>query len=86
MIFFKGISLGSCTYLVAFMVDYVVELFRINSSGEKITFLGLKIVTSMRENSLNTTFSLTWKVLITYAVFMVVFMLIFSAFRKIKSR
>ena len=69
MNYYKAFDAGSSIYLVAFMIDYVAELFSINSSGIKTTALGLKIVTNMNEHSLNSTFSLTWRVLILYLVF-----------------
>ena len=67
------------------MIDYVVELFSISSSGTTNTALGLEIITKMNNNSLNTTFSLTWKVLILYLVFILLFMSIFYFFKKTDS-
>ena len=86
MNYYKAFNAGSSIYLVAFMIDYVAELFSINSSGIKTTALGLKIVTNMNEHSLNTTFSLTWRVLILYLVFISFFMSAFYFFKKIKTR
>lgn len=86
MNYYKALSTGSCVYLVIFMIDYVVELFSIDSSGTKITALGLKIITKMNNNSLNTTFSLTWKILILYLTFILLFMIIFYFLKKIKNR
>ena len=86
MNYYKAFDAGSSIYLVAFMIDYVAELFSINSSGIKTTALGLKIVINMNEHSLNTTFSLTWRVLILYLVFISFFMSAFYFFKKIKTR
>lgn len=86
MNYYKAFSTGSCIYLVIFMIDYVVELFSISSSGTTNTALGLEIITKMNNNPLNTTFSLTWKVLILYLVFILLFMSIFYFFKKTKNR
>ena len=86
MNYYKAFNAGSSIYLVAFMIDYIIELFSINSSGIKTTALGLKIVTTMNEHSLNTTFSLTWEVLISYLIFILFFMFAFYFFKKIKNR
>ena len=86
MNYYKAFDAGSSIYLVAFMIDYVAELFSINSFGIKTTVLGLKIVTNMNEHSLNTTFSLTWEVLISYLIFILFFMSAFYFFKKIKNR
>ena len=84
MNYYKAFDAGSSIYLVAFIIDYIIELFSINSSGIKITALGLKIITNMNEHSLNTTFSLTWRVLISYLIFILFFMSAFYFFKKIK--
>ena len=86
MNYYKAFNAGSSIYLVVFMIDYIIELFSINSSGIKTTALGLKIVTTMNEHSLNTTFSLTWEVLISYLIFILFFMFAFYFFKKIKNR
>ena len=86
MNYYKAFDAGSSIYLVAFMIDYIIELFSINSSGIKTTALGLKIITTMNEHSLNTTFSLTWGILISYLVFILFFMLAFYFLKKIKKQ
>lgn len=86
MNYYKVFDAGSSIYLAAFMIDYIIELFSINSSGIKTTALGLKIITNMNEHSLNTTFSLTLGILISYFVFILFFMSAFYFFKKIKTR
>ena len=86
MNYYKAFNAGSSIYLVVFMIDYIIELFSINSSVIKTTALGLKIITTMNEHSLNTTFSLTWGVLISYLIFILFFMSSFHFFKKIKTR
>lgn len=86
MNYYKAFNAGSSIYLVVFMIDYIIELFSINSSGIKTTALGLKIITTMNGHSLNTTFSLTWGILISYLVFILFFMSAFHFFKKIKTR
>ena len=86
MNYYKAFNLGSSIYLVVFMIDYIIELFSINSSGIKTTALGLKIIITMSEHSLNTTFSLTWEVLISYLIFILLFMFAFYFLKKIKKQ
>ena len=86
MNYYKAFNVGSSIYLVVFMIDYIIELFSINSSGIKTTALGLKIITTMNEHSLNTNFSLTWEVLISYLIFILFFMFAFYFLKKIKKQ
>lgn len=70
---FKKISLATVIYVVVFLIDYVIELFRITDSGTHVTIMGLRIVTEMTPEELFTTFSLTWQVLLTYIIFTIFF-------------
>lgn len=67
------------------MIDYIIKMFNINSYGIKITALGLKIITNIYEHSLNTNFSLTWRVLILYLFFILLFMSALYFLKKQKS-
>lgn len=75
---FKKISIATVIYVVVFLIDYVIELFRITESGTYVTVLGLRIVTEMTSEELFTTFSLTWQVLITYIIFTIFFIVVSS--------
>jgi hypothetical protein len=79
---FKKISLATVIYVVVFLIDYVIELFRITESGNHVTILGLRIVTEMTPEELFTTFSLTWQVLITYIIFTIFFIVTSSLIGK----
>lgn len=79
---FKKISLATVIYVVFFLIDYVIELFRITDSGTHVTIMGLRIVTEMTPEELFTTFSLTWQVLITYIIFTIFFIVSSSLINK----
>lgn len=83
---FKKISLATVIYVVVFLIDYVIELFRITESGTHVTIMGLRIVTEMTPEELFTTFSLTWQVLITYIIFTIFFIIISGIIGKIFNR
>lgn len=78
----KSFGIGTCIYLLLFLVDYVIELFQITQSGQKITLFGLKISTIMTNHSLNTNFTLTFKTLIMYLIFMLLWMLATTAIKR----
>lgn len=79
----KILELATTGYLIIFVVDAIFELFKINSSGTVTTFLGLQITTLMTAKKLDTTFSLTWSVLLWYIVFMVIINLVYIGYMKI---
>lgn len=67
---------GFIFYVVVFFIDYGFELFQINKSGEYMTIMGLKIITKFSPHDLNTTFSLTPKIILTLVLFLAVIMII----------
>ncbi len=73
----KYTSIGSTVWLVFFVFDYVIELFQINSSSKIVTFMGLKITTVMTKQKIDTVLSMTWKALIIYLIFIIIW--IFAA-------
>lgn len=72
----KYFGIGSIVFIILFLLDYIIELFQIYETSVKTTLLGLKITTKMTETSLNTNFSLTWRALITYMVFIVLWIIV----------
>lgn len=72
----KYLSIGTAVYLCMFLANYIYELFQIHSSGTVETILGLKIVTTMTDSEINTVFSLTPKVVVTYVGFLLLWMLV----------
>lgn len=77
----KNFGIGSLTYIVVFLADYIYELFQINTNSTIVTMLGLKIKTVMTKAQIDSTFTLTWKILITYVIFMIIWMSIFYLMR-----
>lgn len=69
MKYYKVFTISSFIYLICFLLDYIIVLFSINETSVRTTIFGLKIVTKMTPQYLNTTFSLTWYTLLTYIIF-----------------
>ncbi|BDR59768.1 hypothetical protein KIM322_00290 [Lactobacillus xylocopicola] len=82
----KAFKVGSSLYLLLFLLDYLIELFSISSSTVKTALLGLKITMKMSPATLDTVFSLTWQVLLTYLIFMIIFFTITYLFQKTKRK
>lgn len=81
----KSLSIGTGIYLAIFLLDYIIELFQITQSGSKITLLGLKIETLMTKQSLNTNFSLTYRSVLSYILFISVWMILTYVLKKYKN-
>lgn len=77
MRYMKQISLASTCWLIIFILDFVIELFQVTKSGTKETVLGLKIITRMTPHELNTVFSLTFKTLISYLIFILIWLAVY---------
>ncbi|AZZ61239.1 hypothetical protein DSM07_08050 [Oenococcus sp. UCMA 16435] len=85
----KYTSIGSTVWFAIFVLDYVIELFQINSSSKIVTFMGLKITTVMTKQKIDTVLSMTWKALIIYLIFIIIWIFavtLISKNRKQKSR
>ncbi len=78
MRYMKQISIASICWLIVFVLDFVIELFQVTTSGTKETIFGLKIITKMTTHELNTVFSLTFKALIFYLIFILIWLIIYS--------
>ena len=81
--YIKLLSFTTTSYLALFVIDSIFELFKINNSGTVTTFLGLQITTLMTTKKLDTTFSLTWKVLFIYIGFTAIVSLCYVTYVKI---
>lgn len=73
---FKFFTQANMLYVIIFMVDYVVELFRITESGYYTTLLGMQIDMVMDKHGIETNFSLLWWSLLLYILFVISFTLI----------
>ncbi|TWT12109.1 hypothetical protein [Streptococcus sp. sy004] len=69
------IKRGSIFYLFLVVIDLLIELFQITKSGTIITLFGVKIISKITPNELNTTFLLHDRLLISYLVTMLAFLL-----------
>lgn len=78
MKYMKQISIASACWLIVFILDSVIELFQVTTSGTKETMFGLKIINKMTTHELNTVFSLTFKSLIFYLTFILIWLVIYS--------
>lgn len=65
----KQIGLASIVWIIAFVADYVIELFHIDQTSTIITALGLRIETTMTEHELNTNFAITSRAVVIYLIF-----------------
>ena len=73
----KQFGLASIVWLVVFVCDYAIELFRIDHTGTVVTAFGLKMDTTMTEQELSTVFSLTSRAACVYAIFVGLWMLVY---------
>lgn len=69
----KYIGIGTVIWSIVFLINYIYELFKITETSIVTTLTGLRISTVMTKEELNTDFSLTWKALIMYLLFLIIF-------------
>lgn len=77
---------GNIAYLFLVSIDLLVELFQINESGTVVTLFGIKIISRITPSELNTTFLLQNRLIISYVVTMVIFLLAGYILNKRKSK
>ncbi|MDR3190642.1 MAG: hypothetical protein LBT80_05475 [Lactobacillaceae bacterium] len=74
MKYFHQIAIASIVYLIIFLLNYIYELFQITKTSEVTTLLGLNIKTTITPEELETIFSVTWRMGITYISFVAIWL------------
>lgn len=67
---------GNIVYLFLVIANLLIELFQIYESSTIVTLFGIKIITKITPNELNTTFLLDNRLLLSYSVTILLFLLI----------
>lgn len=80
----KSIIWGTTIWAILFIITGFMTLFQINETTSVTTLLGLKISTVFSGNELNTTFTLTYKVIFGLLIINLLTYIIFSIMRKKK--
>lgn len=78
----NSFKIGTIVYLFLVIINLIVELFSIKESGEVVTFFGIRIISKITPEELNTTFLWESRLLVTY----ILTILIFFSFTQITSR
>ncbi|XUC83543.1 hypothetical protein IGI92_000515 [Enterococcus sp. DIV2379] len=82
MILKKSIIWGTTIWAILFIITGFMTLFQINETTSVTTLLGLKISTVFSNSELNTTFTLTYKVIFGLLVINLLTYIIFSIMKK----
>ncbi|GEB28718.1 Uncharacterised protein [Enterococcus casseliflavus] len=80
----KSIIWGTTIWAILFIITGFMTLFQINETTSVTTLLGLKISTVFSDSELNTTFTLTYKVIFGLLVINLLTYIIFYIMRKKK--
>ncbi|HEC2149960.1 TPA: hypothetical protein R1940_001838 [Staphylococcus delphini] len=67
----KLLTTSFIIWLILFLIDYLYELFQISESGERVTLMGLKIESHITKDEINTYFSLTPKLLLSFIIVLI---------------
>lgn len=59
-----------------FLIDFLYELFQINGTENIVTLMGLKIDNQMSAQTITTTFGLTPRMLLSFAIVLIIVLLI----------
>ncbi|VYU60372.1 hypothetical protein [Enterococcus casseliflavus] len=84
MILKKSIIWGTTIWALMFIITGFMTLFQINETTSKTTLLGLKISTVFSNSELNTTFTLTYKVIFGILIINLLTYIFFSIMSKRK--
>ncbi len=79
----KAFSIGTTIWLIIFFIDYLYNLFQIDTTSVITTMTGLRISTVITETELNTTFSLTLQVVLIYFLFIGLWVILWFILLKI---
>ena len=81
----KYVGYGTMLWAFLFMCDYTYHLFQIDKSGVVTTILGLRIKTVMNQKGIQTDFSLTYRALLIYVLFIILYTILLTILDKRKA-
>lgn len=62
----KALASGTIIWFILFVADWLIELFQMTETGERVTLFGMKLTVYMAKDELITTFQPTWRALMSY--------------------
>lgn len=82
----NAFKVGTIVYLFLVVINLIVELFAIKESGEVVTFFGIRIISKITPEELNTTFLWESRLLVTYILTILIFFVFVQVTNKLKER
>ncbi|MHA8042358.1 hypothetical protein ACWYYG_00070 (plasmid) [Staphylococcus xylosus] len=73
----KVLTLSFIVWLILSLTDYLYELFQIDKSGTIVTLMGLRIESHITKDEINTYFSLTPQMIVSFLIILIILSLIF---------
>ncbi|MGW7948362.1 hypothetical protein ACWEVE_13145 [Staphylococcus xylosus] len=68
----KILTFSFITWLLLFVIDFLYELFQISKSETITTLMGLKIDSQMTKEEINTYFSLTPQMILSFVIIVII--------------